>query len=751
MDGTAIRESGRGRTRRRVRRAIVAAVAVVATIPLVGPATAASGPSATLQQCENGPTATPKTCEWVQGNLGPNNSHYAENDSVPYRLKLGNLATSGTHTVTIEWDPTKAGKHAFDYLTTFSRTEATADPCDGISGCTLASSSTTDIPSDDNVTDLGVTPIAGDFTIWNGTITALSAYATSGSYSGDSSTRITLTFTASASNPVIAWSGHIASDLHWPSGSTASTISGSPYHMRLIEIDGFGGNQDRSMKVGRGPDPGSITIVKQSSHENSRAFSFTASDGLADFTLVDDGDDATAPFNSMTFDGLTDFYSDTANVYDFTEVVPDGWDLSSISCSGGVTVVDVDDATVGVKLEANDDVVCTFANDDVLPTITVTKTATPSSLPEPGGLVTFLVDIDNTSPEAVTLDSLSDSIYGPLTSASNTDIESSTCAVGASIPAGDDYTCTFTANVTGDFPYSETDTVEAEVHDGDGNTATATASATVTLTDARPEIVVDKSASKAVVRVGETVAYTYVVTTPGGEELLDVEVTDDKCSPVEFTGGDADSDGKLDPGESWTYACSTELTGTTTNTATAQAVDDEGNSASDEDTATVKVVDPAIAIDKSASPKSASPGDTVVYTYLVTNPGDAELTAVTVTDDKCSPVEFIEGDTDGDAALDPDETWRYTCSVTVGSNAGSLTNIGTVTATDPTGATVSADDTETITVVLGVTFDRPRVAGVDLPRTGRELKWWALVGAELIAFGAALCMPARRRRRKAAS
>ncbi|HEX2038487.1 MAG TPA: hypothetical protein VHF47_02020, partial [Acidimicrobiales bacterium] len=326
MAGSGSRGAGGTTSRRRARRAVLAVTAVLATLPFVGPAQAAPGPSARLEQCENGKAATPKACDWVTGNLGPHNSHWAEGESVPYRLKLDNLSTFGTHTVTVEWDPTKGGKHAFDYLTTYDRSATTAatpaDPCVGVTGCAVGTFSTASIPADPEVTTRGKTPIAGNFTIWNGAFTAVSAYTTSGSYSGDSSTRITLTFTASAANPVIAWSAHVAADAQWGTGTAASTISGSPYHMRLIEIDGLGGNQDRSMKVAPGPVPGSITIVKQASVEGSRAFSFTASDGLGNFSLVDDGDDTTAPFNSMTFDGLTDFHGVSGNTYDFTETVP---------------------------------------------------------------------------------------------------------------------------------------------------------------------------------------------------------------------------------------------------------------------------------------------------------------------------------------------------------------------------------------------------------------------------------------------
>ncbi|HEX2039460.1 MAG TPA: LPXTG cell wall anchor domain-containing protein, partial [Acidimicrobiales bacterium] len=580
------------------------------------------------------------------------------------------------------------------------------------------------------------------------------------------------------------------------------------------------------------------------------------SDGLGNFSLVDDGDDTTAPFNSMTFDGLTDFHGVSGNTYDFTETVPTGWQVPSIGCSTGANVT-IAGSTLTVRLAEDTHVTCTYTNTnvaptvsitktpstatvpepgatvtyqlritntsaedvtlyevddnrfgsqntvcgvprtltagqtftcsfdgpvtgdagdlhtntatarvrdadgstafataqatvavtDVLPTITVSKTATPVTLTEPGGRVTFVVVVDNTSVEPVTVDSVTDSVYNDVTSGTNPRIVASTCATGAVVPAGDQSTCSFTVDIAGNAGFTETNRIEVAVHDDDGNSTTATDTATVTVADAKPVVAVDKTASKGAVRNGETVTYTYVVTTAGAESLLDVKVTDDKCSPVTFGTGDADGDGKLDPGESWTYTCATKLTSTTTNTVAVEAEDDEGNAATASDSATVRVVDPRIAVDKSAEPRSATPGDRVLYTYLVTNPGDAELTQVVVSDDKCSPVTFATGDADGDGALDPGETWRYTCTVTVGPDIGSLTNVGTVTAKDPTGGTVSADDRETISIVLGAVIERPRAGAQGaLPRTGQDVGALSLAGAALVALGGVLlaCAPRRR-------
>lgn len=196
---------------------------------------------------------------WQNGDL--NSSNYREGDSVPYRMLMGGLSTSGSHTLIIQWDTTKGGKHALDYITSFNRTVGSANPCDGVLGC--GSPSTFSIPNDPNVTGAGVIPVGGSvFTIYKGTITGLSSYTLTGSYAGDSSTSISITFTTTVSNPVIAWGGHIGSQIDWGLGNSASAISGSPYHTRLISLDGQGGNQDRALKASAIlPTPGLSTQV----------------------------------------------------------------------------------------------------------------------------------------------------------------------------------------------------------------------------------------------------------------------------------------------------------------------------------------------------------------------------------------------------------------------------------------------------------------------------------------------------------
>jgi uncharacterized repeat protein (TIGR01451 family)/uncharacterized repeat protein (TIGR02543 family) len=155
----------------------------------------------------------------------------------------------------------------------------------------------------------------------------------------------------------------------------------------------------------------------------------------------------------------------------------------------------------------------------------------------------------------------------------------------------------------------------------------------------------------------------------------------------------------LSPGESITATVSTTLDEDTTNTATTTGTDSAGGSVSDTDMATVDVINPDIAIEKTANPATIYTGDTVTYTYEVTNPGDDALSAVTVSDDRCSPVTFVGGDTDGDELLDVGETWTYRCSTTLDEDT---TNTATATGTDSAGGTVSAQDTAFVAVISPV-------------------------------------------------
>src|ERR1043165_6795926 len=114
--------------------ALLALPSLLMSMTLMSTTASAANPSANLDQCANDPAPSPSSdgcdtsaAQWVNGNLGASKSVYFEGDSIPYRMTFDNLATTGTHTVSIEWDTTKSSKLAIDYLTSFDRSVTTAN------------------------------------------------------------------------------------------------------------------------------------------------------------------------------------------------------------------------------------------------------------------------------------------------------------------------------------------------------------------------------------------------------------------------------------------------------------------------------------------------------------------------------------------------------------------------------------------------------------------------------------------------
>jgi len=225
---------------------------------------------------------------------------------------------------------------------------------------------------------------------------------------------------------------------------------------------------------------------------------------------------------------------------------------------------------------------------------------------------------------------------------------------------------------------------------------TKSASATVTVAQVTPApaIHLTKLADKtSLPYTGGQVKYTFSISNPGNVVLTDITLTDDKCSPLSFVSGDANSDSKLDLAETWVYSCEKDIEQNTTNTAVATGKA-SGQTLSSEAKATVSVANPpggctsgcgggsvlvteAIKVVKTAVPnKVPSSGGDVVYKYAVSNPGSSQLHDVTMVDDKCSDVKYMSGDTNSDKWLGNSEVWNYECKMAITSET---VNIATAT------------------------------------------------------------------------
>ncbi len=199
---------------------------------------------------------------------------------------------------------------------------------------------------------------------------------------------------------------------------------------------------------------------------------------------------------------------------------------------------------------------------------------------------------------------------------------------------------------------------------------------------------------------------------------------------IHYVSGDTDGDELLDSTETWIFSYTRnnvllDAGDTLVNTASVSATDDEGNTASDTDDATVTGVDvlPDIAIVKTASVTSVQAGapTAVTYTYQITNESSAgpldPLTLTSLVDDNGTPgdtsddidllegvdllnplgIHYVSGD-DGDELLEDGETWIFDYDTTVTLDAGETrTNIVTVNATDDEDNPVSDTDDASVT------------------------------------------------------
>jgi uncharacterized repeat protein (TIGR01451 family) len=136
---------------------------------------------------------------------------------------------------------------------------------------------------------------------------------------------------------------------------------------------------------------------------------------------------------------------------------------------------------------------------------------------------------------------------------------------------------------------------------------------------------------------------------------------------------------------------------TLVNTATVTGMDRLETEVDSTDDATTIILRPAIAITKTGV-TSAHVGDAVVYTLVVTNPGNTPLASVTVSDPKCDGVPTRSTD-DADGLLSPGESWTYHCThVATAGDGASILNTATAEGTDPLGQIV--DNTANHTVGL---------------------------------------------------
>ncbi len=110
------------------------------------------------------------------------------------------------------------------------------------------------------------------------------------------------------------------------------------------------------------------------------------------------------------------------------------------------------------------------------PSIKIIKSASPHILVEPGGDVTYSLEITNDGTQAVTLTALHDNVFGDVTDVSS---GITYCSVPQSFEPHGVYKCKFIQTISGTSPGVHTNIVTATAEDGQGNIVTASDNAEV--------------------------------------------------------------------------------------------------------------------------------------------------------------------------------------------------------------------------------------------------------------------------------
>jgi uncharacterized repeat protein (TIGR01451 family) len=465
------------------------------------------------------------------------------------------------------------------------------------------------------------------------------------------------------------------------------------------------------------PAPG-LTVVKSASP--SDAASFTAGQLITyTFVVTNTGN---VPLEGVTIDDSAFSGSGTLSAIDCPAGASTLAAGAQVSCTAtySLTQADVDAGQVTNSATATGtppggDPIITPPSQvqipvDPAPAVSLVKSADPATANAAGDTITYSFRVTNTGNVTLADPSITETAFSGTGTA-----PAVTCPTGPFEP-GQTVTCTATYSIT-----------QADVDAGVvTNSATAQAtpptgaaavsqpsSAAVSIAPVSALTIVKSASPTTVGAAGDAVTYSFLVTNTGNVTLTDVAVTDTgftgtgTLGPVVCPAGAA----SLAPGASVTCTVSYTFTqadidaGSVTNSATATGTPPGGGTPPTSPPSQVTVgVDAvaAISLAKSASPATISAaGDTVTYSFAVTNTGAVTLADVQVAETAFSGSGTAPSPVCPSGSLAPGDV--VTCTATYVAtqadiDAGTITNTATATATPPAGidAPVSAPSSASV-------------------------------------------------------
>ncbi len=314
--------------------------------------------------------------------------------------------------------------------------------------------------------------------------------------------------------------------------------------------------------------------------------------------------------------------------------------------------------------------------------LSLTKSTSSSGYGAAGNVIDYSYVVTNTGTTTESGIAVSDNLIPDVS------CPSGTLAPGASETCTGSYTVTQSDVDAG----SVTNTASASGTNPSHATETSNSSTvTVDASGATSSLSLSKStSSNGYAKAGDVIDYSYLVTNTGTTTESGIAVSDNLIPAVSCPSS------SLAPGASETCTGSYTATqgdvdaGSVTNTATASGTALGGSVTSGSSSVTVEASGAASSLSITKSTTSTgygAAGDTIDYSYLVTNTGTTTLTGVGVSDNRIPDVSCLQ------PTLAPGASETCTGSYTVTQadvDAGSVTNTATASATDPQDAAVTS-------------------------------------------------------------
>jgi uncharacterized repeat protein (TIGR01451 family) len=265
-----------------------------------------------------------------------------------------------------------------------------------------------------------------------------------------------------------------------------------------------------------------------------------------------------------------------------------------------------------------------------------------------------------------------------------------------------------------------------------GNDLVVEAVVGVALTSS-PGLTVTKRASATSAEVGEVITYSYRVTNTGNVNVSGLQALDDKLGPILLLPGSLNP-GQVATGQATQTIIEALLPGPLENSVSITATPSAGQPFTVAATERVYLTSsPAILVSKSASLTEALVGQTITYTFRITNSGNVTLDPVTALDDKLGPVPLQQ------TRLQPLQATTAVLTYIVAQSDLStiaVTNTVRVTGTSVGNADVTTQTVAVVSMIPSPAITISKTASLSVAEVGQTITYtYQITNSGLIALG----------------